>query len=173
MEVTFYGTYDKNMFIEAMRLVEKETPLVKFLRYFALIFSIAVIGITLYTWIITGFESSYIPRMIRNLITAAIIGYYYFSGLISRRRLLANLFRTGSERPMQGNATMEGISIGPNEGKTLFKWDTFTSKGEKGKLLALMTTNGSVAVFHRDFFATESDWQRFRQLVNQRVIEPK
>jgi len=173
MEVTFYGTYDKGMFIEAMRLTEKQTTLRKVFRYLALGLAIFIIGGTLYAWLIEGMDQSYLPRLARNIITAAIIGYYYFNGIISRRLLLANLFGSTPERTMQGNASIEGIAIGPNEGKKLFKWEQFMSKGEQGKIFALMTVDGSVAVLHRDFFATESDWQRFKQMANQRVIEPK
>ena len=173
MEVTFYGTYDKKMFLEALKLTERTSLFNTIFRYFALGLSLLIIGGTLYAWIIGDLDQSETSRVIRNLTTALFIGYFYFSGMISRSRSIAGLFRAGPERVMSGNASPDGITVGARESEVLLKWDRFVSKGENGKLFALMTTDGSVAVFHRDFFATESDWQRFRQFANQKVIEPK
>lgn len=173
MEVTFYGTYDKTMFLQAVRLTEKQSVWAKVFRYFALGLSVLIIGGTLYLWLSESLDQSDLSRIGRNIITALIFGYYAFSDYISRQRLVKKLFRSGPERTMQGNASHEGISLGPKDGKVMFKWEQFISKGEQGPILALMTTDGSVAVFHRDFFATENDWQHFKQLANQRVIEPQ
>ena len=173
MEVTFYGTYDKTMFVEALRLTERNTKLVTVFRYLALILSVLIIGGTLYAWLSGGMDQSDLPRLARNIITALIIGYYYFSGILARQRLLKSLFSSGRAQTMQGNASPEGISLGSGNSKVLFKWERFVSKGARGPINALLTTDGAVAVFHRDFFATENDWQRFKQLADQRVIEPQ
>jgi hypothetical protein len=173
MEVTFYGTYDKKMFLEALKLTEKKSIFNMIFRYFALGLSILIIGGTLYAWVMEGTEQLEVSRVVRNLVTASLIGYYYFSGMITRSRSLASLFRSGPTRTMHGNVNLEGVTIGTTQQNTTIPWTQFVSKGEKGSLVALMTVDGSVAVFHRDFFATEMDWQRFRQFVNQRVIEPK
>lgn len=173
MDVAFYGTYDKPMFLEALRLTERNTRLVTVFRFLALVLSVLIIGGTLFAWLSGGMDQSDLPRLARNIITALIIGYYYFSGLLARQRLLKSLFSSGREQTMQGNANPEGISLGSKNNKVLFKWEQFVSKGERGAIYALLTTDGAVAVFHRDFFATESDWQRFKQLADQRVIEPQ
>ena len=173
MEIAFYGTYDKAIFVEAMRLTEKRTTIGTIFRYLALVVSVLIIGGTLYAWFSDSMDRSSISRLIRNIVTAALIGYYYFSGIISRQRLLSKLFHSGPRRTMQGKANFEGIFIGQNDNTVLFKWDQFMSKGEQEKIYALMTVDGSVAVFHHDFFSSESDWQRFKQMANQRVVEPK
>jgi hypothetical protein len=173
MEITFFGTYNKAMFLEALRLTEKQPTRVMVFRYLALGLALLIIGGSLYAWFSAGMDRSDLPQLARNIITALIIGYYYFSQLLSRQRLLNNLFRSGPERTMQGNASLEGITLGPKEDQVTIPWERFGSKGEKDKLFAMLTVDGSVAVFHRDFFATESDWQRFKQLSNQRVIEPQ
>lgn len=173
MEVTFYGTYDKQMFLEALRLTEKRSVLGSIFRYLALGLAIFIVGGTIYAWIAEGMDQSDVGRLARNLITGLLFGYYYFSGIITRNRSIANLFHSGPERVMSGTVNLQGIIIGTEENQILLEWSRFASKGESGKLFALMTVDGSVAVFHRDFFATESDWQRFRQLANQKVIEPK
>ena len=173
MEVLFNGAYDRKMFLEALKLSEKRSSLNTFFRYLALILSLIVIAGTLYGWIVEGVDPTKTVRLIRGLITAALLGYFYFSAIISRNRSVANLFKSGPKRTMQGSVNFEGIVVGTPPHSTTLNWDRFMSKGEKGPLLSLMTIDGSVAVFHRDFFGSESDWQRFRQLVNQRVIEPK
>lgn len=173
MEVTFYGTYDQKMFIDALNLTNKKSTLNTVLRYLSLVLALFIIGGSLYAWTIEGMDQSKISRIARNVITGSLIGYYYFSPVIAQKRVIAGLFRSGPERTMQGKADPEGITIGPKDHKVLIQWDRFIGKGEKDGLFALMTVDRSVAVFHRDFFATESDWQRFRQLANQRVIEPQ
>lgn len=173
MEVGFYGTYDKKMFMEALKLTERVPKFGIVIRYAALVFSLLIIGGTIYGWLLEGFDQAELSRVLRNLVTAAFIGYFYFSGMIARSRSIASLFRAGPERTMQGNVNLEGVTIGTKQQNVTLPWDRFVSKGEKGQLFALMTVDGSVAVFHRDFFATESDWQRFRQFANQKVIEPK
>lgn len=173
MEVTFYGTYDKQMFLEALRLTEKRSVLSSIFRYLALGLAIFIVGGTIYAWIAEGMDQSDVGRLARNLITGLLFGYYFFSGIITRNRSIANLFRLGPERVVSGTVNLEGIIIGTKENQVLLEWNRFAGKGENGKLFALRTVDGSVAVFHRDFFATESDWQRFRQFANQKVIEPK
>lgn len=173
MEVLFHGTYDKGMFLEALKLSEKRPVLNMIFRYLALGLSIIVIAGTLYSWIVEGVDPTKAGRLIRGLITAGLLGYFYFSAIISRNRSIANLFKSGPKRTMQGIVNFEGVMIGTPPNCVMLNWDRFMSKGEKGPLLSLMTIDGSVAVFHRDFFTAESDWQRFKQLVNQKVIEPK
>ena len=173
MEVPFYGTYDKKVFLEALKLTERKPIFNTIFRYFALGLSLFIIGGTLYGWITEGIDQTETSRVLRSLATAIFIGYFYFSGMIARSRSIASLFSSGPKRTMQGNINMEGITIGTSQNNTTIKWDRFVSKGEKGQMFALMTVDGSVAVFHRDFFATESEWQRFRQFANQKVIEPK
>lgn len=173
MEVLFRGTYDKRMFLEALKLSEKRSALNTFFRYLALALSLVIIAGTLYSWLVEGVDPTKAGRLIRGLITAALLGYFYFSAIISRNRSVANLFKSGPKRTMQGSVNLEGVTIGTAPQGVLLDWNRFMSKGEKGPLLSLMTVDGSVAVFHRDFFGSESDWQRFRQLVNQKVIEPK
>lgn len=174
MDVSFRGRYDKKTFSQALELTEKRSILSKVFRYFALVLAIVIVGGTIYAWIFEGgMEPSDIGRSIRNIVTAAFIGYFYAGGTISRNRSINHLFRHGPTRGMQGIVTRDGIGIGTQENHVLLKWEQFVSKGEKGQLLALRMIDGSVAVFQRDFFSTESDWQRFRQLVNQKVIEPK
>lgn len=173
MEVTFYGTYDRQMFLEALKLTEKRLAFGVVFRYFALVLAVLIIGGSLYVWFTDGMNQSQIGRLLRNLLTASLLGYYYFGDLIARNRSIADLFRSGPERTMQGKADLEGITTGSGEHKVSIPWDRFVSKGEKAGLFALKTVDASVAVFHRDFFATDMDWQRFRQLANQRVIEPQ
>lgn len=173
MEVKFYGTYDKKMFTEALRLTERLPKLSIIFRYFALGLSLLIIVGTIYGLITEGWGQAETGRVLRNLAAAIFIGYFYFSGMIARSRSIANLFRAGPERTMQGNINPEGVTLGTTNQNVIIPWDRFISKGEKEQLFALMTVDGSMAVFHRDFFATESDWQRFRQFANQKVIEPK
>ena len=173
MEISFHGLYDKQMFLEALKLSEKRSALNTFFRYLALGLSLIVIGGTLYAWAVEGVDPTKTVRLVRGLITAAALGYFYFSAIISRNRSIAHLFKSGPKRTMHGNVNVEGIMIGTPPHSTMLNWDRFMSKGEKGQLLSLMMIDGTIAVFHRDFFANESDWQRFRQLVNQKVIEPK
>ena len=173
MEVTFYGTYDQQMFLDAIKLTDKKSTLNTVLRYLALVLALVIIGGSLYAWYIEGMDQSKLSRIGRNIITGLFIGYYYVSPIISQKRVIASLFSAGPNRTMQGNANLEGISLGPKENRVTLTWDRFISKGEKDKLFALITVERSVAVFHRDFFATENDWQRFKHMANQRVIEPK
>ena len=173
MEVNFFGTYNKETFLEAHQLAEKRSTFNIIFRYAALGLSILIISWTVYGMVVDGIDPSEIGSVLRNLVTALVIGYYYFSGWIVRNRSITRLFRSGPKRTMQGNVNLEGVTLGTPQQNALIKWDRFVSKGEKGQLFALMTVDGSLAVFHREFFATESDWQRFRLLANQRVIEPK
>ena len=173
MEVTFYGTYDKQMFLDALRLIEKKSMLNTVVRYVALVLSLFIIGGTIYGWLIEGMDQSNLGRILRNLITASLFGYYFLSPILARRKAVTILFRAAPRRTVQGNANHEGISLGPKENRDTIKWERFISKGEENKLFALMTVDGFLAIFHKDFFATESDWQRFKQMANQRVIEPK
>lgn len=174
MDIAFRGKYDKQMFLQGLRLVERTSVINKVLRWLSLALVIFVIANEIYTWLTadpTMWESA---RLIRHAVTALLLGYYYLSPHIARWSRTAALFKNEPYRIMQGLANLEGIRIGPAGGQqVMFPWGQFYRKGKKGQLIAILTLDGNMALFHRDFFETESDWNRFNQLVEQRVIEPK
>ncbi len=162
------------MFWQALRLVERSTIFSKIFRWLALALSIAVLATGLYDWIRQGANLSESLRLLRHFITALILIYYYISPYLARWMSVSKLFRRNSTRVMQGVVNLEGIRIGSENNSSLtYEWKDFFRKARKEDLLVLVTVRGSLALFHRSFFQSEADWQRFLQLVDGRVVEPK
>lgn len=173
MDIPFHGTYDKKVFLDALKLTERKPLFATIFRYFALFFSLFLISWIIYLWLTHGIDETESSKVLRTLASAIFIGYFYFNGMLVRNQSVARLFRSGPTRTAQGTITFEGVMVGTSEKNVIIPWDRFISKGEKGQLFALMTADGSVAIFQRDFFESDLDWQRFRQIASQKVIEPK
>jgi hypothetical protein len=174
MEILFDGTYDKNTFVRGLRLIEKSAPVKKILRWVILIILVLALGAGIYEWITEGATSAGIARIARHGLTAALLGYYYASPAIARWSTTSRLFKQSSSLRMTGRIDLDGVTIGPGGGQSVqFRWEQFIRKGRQEQLVALLTVDGSMALFHRRFFQNEPDWGRFLQLVEQRVTEPK
>jgi hypothetical protein len=174
MEIHFRGSYDKRMFMRGLGLLDRTKPVNRILRWLSLGLAIAVIGLGISDWLQAGASGYEINRLVRTAVTALLLGYYFFSPYITRWTNVSGLFKAGPNRTMQGQADHEAITLtAGNDRKVVFPWAKFFRKGIRDPLLALMTLDGSMALFHRSFFQTESDWSRFRQLVDQKVIETR
>jgi hypothetical protein len=173
MDIHFEGQYDKELFQQALGLVQRQSLLSRILRLTAIFLASIVIGIAVYNWIASGiFEFA---KFARSIIAVALLGYYYVSPYISQRVTINNLFSDVTLRTMRGHANTQGVFLSsPNSQPDVsFEWKVFFRVGKKNGLLSLYTSDGTVALFHRNFFADESDWHQFEQLVDQKVKEPK
>jgi hypothetical protein len=174
MDIHFLGKYDKKMFLQATRLVEKRSAIGTALRWLSLLLALFVIANGIYTWIAEDLTVAESSKLARHGVTLVLLGYYYIQPYFSQRRRVTGLFSKGIYRIMQGIASVECIQINPpGQQAVMFSWGQFYRKGKKDNLLAILTLDGNLAIFHRDFFQSDSDWNRFNQLVDQKVIEPK
>jgi hypothetical protein len=172
MEIQFHGRYDKRMFLQGLALLDRTRPVYRILRWLALGLGLAVIGLSLYDWIRTGdFDAG---RTYRSAFTVLLLGYYFVAPHVTRWATVSRQFKDAPSRTMQGRVDHAAITITAANGRTaVFAWEKFFRRGIREPLLALMTLDGSMALFHRSFFQSESDWSRFRQLVDKHVIEPR
>jgi hypothetical protein len=174
MEIPFDGAYDKRTFIRGLRLIEKPSLSRRILRWFILIILLFAVGAGIYAWVKEGATTSSLPNLARPALTTVLLGYYYVSPYLSRRIKTDRLFRDKPSRRMSGIVDVEGVLVGPLSGKNArFQWNRFVRKNRQDQLVALLTVDGTIALFHRSFFQSEPDWSRFLQLVDKRVIEPK
>jgi hypothetical protein len=168
----FNGEYDKAMFRKALALVERTSAPIRIMRLMSLVFAIGILIVGAPRWFASGFNAPDMARIARDLITAALLGYFFISPMISRWQSVSKVFKKDERRKMAGYADKDGITIQTPPGKEgFFAWEKFIRKGSRDQLTALMLYDGALAVFQRDFFKNESDWNRFNQLVNQKVKE--
>jgi hypothetical protein len=173
MDISFEGQYDKRMFRQALGLVQRQSAFSRISRWLAMFLALLVIGYWLYTWATTGvFE---VARLTRHLITAVLLGYYCISPYFSQWAAVNSLFANTNLRTMHGHVNTQGVFISsPNsQAEATFEWKRFFRKGKKDELISLFTMDGTLAVFHSNFFACESDWHQFEQLVDQKIKEIK
>jgi hypothetical protein len=105
------------------------------------------------------------PILFFVLLFAGIFGYALY--VAPRKILQSNKLM---QAPISGEANESGILMETEHTRSEFPWDVFL-KGKIGKdiVLLLYQSIQVTNVFPREFFATQTDWQAFPELVRQHV----
>jgi membrane protein implicated in regulation of membrane protease activity len=174
MEIKFDGTYDRRMFMYGLGILDDYTVGRQVLRWLLPIVLLFGMGLSVYDWVLKGAVPAGLTQQLQPAFIFLLLVYYLVAPYARRWNKTRKSFEKTTSRRMIGRASAEGIVIGPVSGKTArFRWDRFMRSARRGEYLALLTLDGSMALFHRSFFKDGPDWQHFLKLVDQRVMRPK
>ena len=76
----------------------------------------------------------------------------------------------GTQRPLKGTVSNQGITYMLPEGENIILWVRFNRLQKIETLITLVRKDGLLVIFPRRFFKSESEWQKFNKLVDQKVI---
>ena len=169
--ISFRGDYTKEQWTRGLRLGMFPSGRALYLRLLAMAIGVGAIAL-----FIAGYvqgEPFSTTRILRAGISAVVL--LSWAGLPYVRAWLAirEPWRSGRPRPsLQGTVTNEGIASDATAPGVVETWDSFNIAHVRDDLIVLGGSDGLATILPRDFFASENDWQAFRQLVQFRVVKP-
>lgn len=173
MDIEFSGEYDKKQFFRAVALANMPSRRGRPIR-FALLGAIGVILIALVADSLTH-GSQRPDKVIRISINVVILGYFLLSPYISSWRIASGLWKgkIASSPHVEGRITGHGIVYGSAASEKEFAWEKFSKVQKARDLVVLVTADGIMSIHPRSFFRSEQEWNKFQQLVDYNVVEPR
>lgn len=176
MDIEFEGHYERSQIFKGIALANQLSPKQNFLR---IGFSIAVFVIFILIFIAAAAKSSYTPfdllKSARHLIALPLLLYFllrpYISSYFGAQRLWNNL---AMEHPNNGTISNRGITYDSKiRGSEEISWEQFSKLRITDDLIVLLTDGGTLVLFPKTFFKTETDWTAVAKLAEFKVVEAK
>jgi len=165
MAIPFRGQIDVNI-IRRMNQIAL-TPPRRFLIWGG-IAALAVFWATVVPWLRGGTFSleGWEPVLFMALLFLGIVAYSLY--MAPKKILQSNKLL---QAPIVGEASDSGIHLETEHTRSEFPWDVFLRR-KIGKDIVLLYQSIQITnVFPREFFASDTDWQAFVEMVRQRVPE--
>lgn len=172
MDIEFHGQYERRWLQRAVALGDTpDTPRL-ILRW--LLVALAALGLIVgVVYLATSTDVDWL-RAGRLLLGYGVLAYFALRPFVAPWRAAAQLWRRMERNPnVNGRVNNTGITYVGEFAHREILWDQFMRVRKSDDLVVLMTVDRTLAMLHRSFFATEGDWQRFRQLVDYHVKEAK
>jgi hypothetical protein len=170
--IPFAGSYTKQQWSRGLRATMYPTGrnlIVRLLGLALILLFVGVIGYSLYQ----GEEVSW-ARLVRHGVTVVLLGAWVSTPYVRAWRAAAEPWRGADRHPsLKGVITNEGILSNASASGSVDRWDRFLRAFVRDEMVVLVGSDGLAILLPRTFFATEDDWQQFRQLVQFNVIPPK
>jgi hypothetical protein len=106
------------------------------------------------------------PLLLFVLVFVGIFGYALY---VAPRKVLQS--STLLQAPIVGEAKESGIRVETEHTRSEVPWDVFLKRKIGKDIVLLYQSIQLINIFPREFFATETDWQAFVDLVRRNVPE--
>lgn len=166
MQINFEGQYDRELFFRAVALANRPPKNRQRLLSFMLVVAIGALGVISYRVITSGDWMGNIVYLAAAIFMSGFVVQIFLRPYFAARKLWAN---PGTQRPLKGTTTNQGINYAFSEGEVKIEWKEFNRLQKSDDLITLVRKDGLLVVFPRRFFKSESDWQIFDGFVDQKV----
>jgi hypothetical protein len=167
MSIKFSGKYDRNLFFKAVRIANRPVRRPRWVQPMILVVisvSACILVIRLLnTRDILG-NASYIVVV---LLAAGFQASSFFPPYLAARKLWVN---PAVQETLSGTITELGITYDLNIGQNKMPWNRFIRVQKAASFTTLVTRDGLLVIFPSKFFITESDWRKFNQFVDSKVL---
>ncbi|HCS39872.1 MAG TPA: hypothetical protein DIW44_09860 [Anaerolineaceae bacterium] len=171
MEIDFKGIYTRGDVFKAVLLANQPTRKRELIRIG--IASLAMVIYVAYNVLVSIQNKTPLidPKMIgSHLLYILLITLFQYYPLITSSVTALKIWRAPTMRhEYKGTISSAGILYSGK--KTLITWDQIVKKQVTDEIIVLLTGNGILSFFPREFFRSESDWQRATQLVEFNLNE--
>ncbi len=170
MNIKFQGQFDKRTLFKAVALANKPSKRSTLIRAgVTTLFIVLYIGYFL-TLGGTGTLASSFDALRsdgRHLIAVFLAAYFLFLPSISSYSSASNIWKQPEiHTPVAGTISDAGVVfISSQKKRREIPWESFAKKQSAGNLIVLLTAEGKLSIFPRDFFETDEDWSSFQQWV--------
>lgn len=176
MEVEFQGQYDRASLFRAVALANQPSRRGAILRIGLATLILVVYVVYFVHAALEDTSSTFdILRAGRHLVTMLIFAGFLLWPYISSRFTASKIWKGSSVQCMlTGRISSEGtVVLRASGAQEETPWERFAKKRISDDLIVLLTADGILFMFQRNFFKTDRDWQRVKQWVNFEVLEAK
>jgi hypothetical protein len=167
MQINFKGQYNRELFYRAVALANR--PPKNRLRLLSILMVIAIggAGVILYRIFTSGDWAGNIVYLVAAIFMGGYSASIYLRPYYTARQLWAN---PGSQRPLKGTITKQGIEYVFPEGQVSMAWkDLYRPQITKELVTLIRRKDGLLVIFPRAFIKRQRDWDRFQKLVESSV----
>jgi hypothetical protein len=166
MQIIFQGQYDRDLFFKAVALANRPPKNRQRLLSFLLVIAIGSLGVVTYRIITSGDLLGNVVYLAAAIFMGGFVGQIFLRPYFAARKLWES---PGTQRPLKGTITDQGITYVLPEGENFIPWARFNRLQKTDDLLTLVRNDGLLLVFPQGFFKSQSEWQKFNKLVNSKV----
>ena len=167
MQIKFQGQYDKDLFFRAVALANRPPKNRQRLLSIMLVIAIGAIGVISYRIITTKDWTGNIIYLTAAIFMVGFVAQIFLRPYIVARKLWTN---PGTQRPLQGVITNQGITYQFPDGQNQIAWERLKRMQKTADLVTLVRQDGLLLVFPRRFFKNDNNWEKFNKLVSSYVI---
>ena len=167
MQIQFQGQYDRDLFFKAVALANRPPKNRQRLLSLMLVIAIGAIGVIGYRIITSGDLLGNAVYLAAAIFMGGFVGQIFLRPYLAARKLWEN---PGVQRPLKGTITNQGITYVFPQGENKIGWNQFNRLQKTANLVTLVRKDGLLVVFPRNFFKSDSNWQKFNKLVASKVI---
>jgi hypothetical protein len=170
--IPFAGSYTKEQWSRGLRVAMHPTGRNLIVRLLGLAVILLFVGFIAYN-LFQG-EAVNWGRLARSAVSVLLLGAWVSTPYVRAWRAAAEPWRGTDRHPsLKGVITNEGIISNASASGAVDKWDRCLRAFVRDDMVVLVGSDGLATLLPRTFFATEDDWQQFRQLVQFNVIPPR
>jgi len=167
MQINFQGQYDRDLFFKAVALANRPPKNRQRLLSLMLVIAIGALGVIGYRIITTGDLIGNVLYLAAAIFMGGFVAQIFLRPYFVARKLWEN---PGTQRPLKGVVTDHDIIYVFPEGQNKIEWRRFNRLQKSDDLITLVRTDGLLVVFPRHFFKSESNWNKFNKVVDEKVI---
>ncbi|GAP12940.1 hypothetical protein LARV_00680 [Longilinea arvoryzae] len=171
MNIEFEGQYKEEQYIRAIKMVITPSRKSTILRIAAFIVA-AVVVFLVYNH---GMQDGQFDEIDSNRFRLAL----FFGGLLTVYLITPYIGITATAKRLWKKPSVQKVKSGSisDEGITyndrLKPWDSFRRKYLSDDMVLLITGDQGMSLLPRQFFKEESEWRRFREMVDQYAVKAK
>ena len=168
MDIVFQGNYDRKVFFDAVRIANRPTGNQKRFLRFMMLFACGGLILMLYKVFNTGdFAGNAILLFAAFVMVAILIGIF-LQPVLAARKLWAD---PGVRRFLKGASYKSCVKKNLAEGVNHIVWERISRIRRSEGLVTLIRNDGLLLVFPQNFFKRDSDWRKFTQLVEKKIVQ--
>jgi len=170
VEISFRGQYDQDLFFKSVILANQPPKSRLFVRTFMSVFIVAAVAVLVSRLIETGDILANATYIVLVMIIAAFLIRSYLQPYLAARQMWKN---PSVQRKLNGVVTKKSILYRLEEGENEIQWERFNRVRKNRNLTTLVTREGLLVIFPQHFFRNQSDWERFNNLVDSKIVSIK
>lgn len=170
MQIKFHGKYDRRLFYKSVMLANRPARSQRWVQPLMLVFVSVALCILVIRLVNSGDllgNASYIAVV---MIAGSFVARSYLLPYLAARKLWANPAVQGD---LAGTISRQGIVYSLKQGQNDMPWSRFRRVRRANGLTTLVARDGLLVIFPRRFFKSDTDWQKFNQLVDTNIISIK
>jgi len=170
MEINFSGRYDKNLFFRSVHLANQPARRKPWVLLMITTIVVVMFIVLFYRLMSTRDILGNASYIVIVMIAGSFVARSYLLPYLVARKLWVN---PAIHEEHTGSISQTGIRYILRMGKNEIPWERFNRVRRTNDITVLVTRDGLMVIFTKNFFRSGPDWQKFNQLVDSKIITIK